>query len=76
MQALDITKKFMDNPIMILVEQDEITLAGIRQFYINCDKEQWKFDVLSDLYDTLNIAQTVIFANTKKYVLRLFFIII
>lgn len=51
----------------IFVEQDEITLRGIRQYYINCEKEQWKFDVLTDLYDTLNIAQTVIFANTKKY---------
>lgn len=67
-EALEITKKFMVDPITIFVEQDEITLRGIRQYYINCEKEQWKFDVLTDLYDTLNIAQTVIFANTKKKV--------
>jgi superfamily II DNA/RNA helicase len=62
----------MEDPIKILVEQEEITLAGIRQYYISCEKESWKFDVLCDLYDTLNIAQTVIFANTKKYDLILF----
>jgi len=67
-EALEITQKFMNNPIHILVQQDEITLEGIRQFYINCEKEMWKFDVLCDLYDTLNIAQAVIFCNTRKKV--------
>jgi len=67
-EALEITEKFMNNPIRILVQQDEITLEGIRQFYINCEREQWKFDVLCDLYDTLNIAQAVIFCNTRKKV--------
>jgi translation initiation factor 4A len=67
-EALEITQKFMNNPLRILVKQEEITLEGIRQFYINCEREQWKFDVLCDLYDTLNIAQAVIFSNTKKKV--------
>jgi len=65
-EALEITEKFMNSPTRILVQQDEITLEGIRQFYINCEKEAWKFDVLCDLYDTLNIAQAVIFCNTRK----------
>jgi len=67
-EALEITEKFMNNPMRILVQQDEITLEGIRQFFINCEREQWKFDVLCDLYDTLNIAQAVIFCNTRKKV--------
>jgi translation initiation factor 4A len=67
-EALEITQKFMNNPLKILVKQEEITLEGIRQFFINCEREQWKFDVLCDLYDTLNIAQAVIFSNTKKKV--------
>jgi len=67
-EALELTEKFMNNPLRILVKQDELTLEGIRQFFINCDREQWKFDVLCDLYDTLNIAQAVIFCNTRKKV--------
>jgi len=67
-KALEMTQKFMQNPLQILVKRDEVTLEGIRQFYINCDREQWKFDVLCDLYETLNIAQAVIFCNTKKKV--------
>ena len=30
------------------------------------EKEEWKFDTLCDLYDTLTITQAVIFCNTKK----------
>jgi len=67
-EALEITQRFMNNPLKILVKQEEITLEGIRQFYINCEKEAWKFDTLCDLYETLNIAQAVIFCNTRKRV--------
>jgi len=67
-EALELTSKFMRNPFKILVKQEELTLEGIRQFYVNCEREDWKFDVLCDLYDTLNIAQAVIFVNTRKKV--------
>jgi len=67
-EALEMTQKFMNNPLKILVKQEEITLEGIRQFYINCEREIWKLDTLCDLYDTLNIAQAVIFCNSKKKV--------
>jgi len=49
------TDKFMNNPLKILVKRDELTLEGIKQFFIQVDKEEWKFDTLCDLYDTLTI---------------------
>jgi len=67
-EALEITRRFMNNPVKILVKQEELTLEGIRQFYINVEKEEWKLDTLCDLYDTLNITQAVIFCNTRKRV--------
>ena len=36
------------------------------QFYINVEKEEWKFDTLCDLYDTLTITQAVIFSNAPE----------
>jgi translation initiation factor 4A len=66
--ALDITNRFMNNPVRILVKKDELTLEGIKQFYVSVDKEEWKLDTLCDLYDTLNITQAVIFCNTRRKV--------
>ena len=67
-EALEITRKFMTKPVRILVKRDELTLEGIKQFYVNVDKEEWKLDTLCDLYETLAITQSVIFANTRRKV--------
>jgi len=67
-EALDITRRFMNDPVRILVKRDELTLEGIKQFYISVEREDWKLDTLCDLYDTLNITQAVIFCNTRRKV--------
>lgn len=66
--VLEMTDKFMNDPVKILVRRDELTLEGIKQFFIAVEKEEWKFDTLCDLYDTLTITQAVIFCNTKQKV--------
>ncbi|KAL3280689.1 hypothetical protein HHI36_003926 [Cryptolaemus montrouzieri] len=66
--VLDVTKSFMRNPVNILVKKEELTLEGIRQFFINVEREDWKLETLCDLYDTLSITQAVIFCNTRRKV--------
>lgn len=67
-EALEITRKFMNKPVRILVKRDELTLEGIKQFYVNVEKEEWKLETLCDLYETLAITQSIIFANTRRKV--------
>lgn len=67
-EALEITRKFMNKPVRILVKRDELTLEGIKQFYVNVEKEEFKLDTLCDLYETLSITQSIIFANTRRKV--------
>jgi len=64
--VLEMTTKFMQQPVRVLVKRDELTLEGIKQFFVAVEKEEWKFDTLCDLY--LTITQAVIFCNTKKKV--------
>lgn len=54
------TKKFMNDPVKVLVKRDELTLEGIKQFFVAVEKEEWKFDTLCDLYDTLTITQVCV----------------
>jgi len=65
-QALDITEKFMRNPRKILVKAEEITLEGIKQFYLGVQHENWKLATLYDLYERLSFKQTIIFTNSKR----------
>eukprot|EP01113_Clastostelium_recurvatum_P050245 TRINITY_DN946_c0_g1_i1.p1 TRINITY_DN946_c0_g1~~TRINITY_DN946_c0_g1_i1.p1 ORF type:complete len:411 (+),score=120.62 TRINITY_DN946_c0_g1_i1:67-1299(+) len=66
--ALDLTQRFMKDPARILVKRDELTLEGIKQFYVAVEREDWKLDTLCDLYETLNITQAVVFCNTRRKV--------
>jgi len=67
-QILQLSDNFMRNPARILVKKDELTLEGIRQYYVAIDKEEWKVDILMDLYSNLDINQAIIYCNTKKRV--------
>jgi len=68
LEIYQLTQRFMRDPVRILVKRDEVTLDGIRQFYVNVEKEDWKFDTLCDLYETLTITQAIIYSNTRRKV--------
>ncbi|KAJ7596757.1 DEAD-domain-containing protein [Mycena floridula] len=67
-EVLELSKKFMREPVRILVKQEELTLEGIQQYYIAVEKEQWKLDTLCDIFETISVAQSVIFCNTVRKV--------
>ncbi|KAJ8747824.1 hypothetical protein K2173_012413 [Erythroxylum novogranatense] len=66
-EILEMTTKFMSDPVKILVKRDELTLEESNNFSLQL-RERRKFDTLCDLYDTLTITQAVIFCNTKRKV--------
>eukprot|EP00979_Chaetoceros_neogracilis_P001553 scaffold269_cov245-Chaetoceros_neogracile.AAC.2 len=68
LDVLEVTHRFMRDPVRILVKKDELTLEGIKQFYIAVDREDWKLDTLCDLYETLTITQAIIYCNTRRKV--------
>jgi translation initiation factor 4A len=65
-ELLEITDKFMNSPERILVKKEQLTLEGISQYYINVKHNNWKYDVLTDIYNTINIAQCIIYINSKN----------
>lgn len=64
--VLAVTHQFMKNPITILVKKDELTLEGIKQFYIDVSEEKYKIVTLCDIYETITVSQAVIFCNTRS----------
>jgi len=68
LDVLEVTERFMREPVRILVKKDELTLEGIKQFYIAVEREEWKLETLCDLYETLTITQAIIYCNTRRKV--------
>jgi translation initiation factor 4A len=63
-----ITKKFMRDPVKILVKTEELTLEGIKQFYIDIEKNDFKYETLCDIYANISISQSIIYCNSIKIV--------
>jgi len=67
-EFFEITEKFMDKPLKILVKTEQLTLEGIKQFYVNAERNDFKFETLCDLYNMISAAQSIIYCNSKKIV--------
>ena len=71
-EIIELSDSFMTNPESILVKKEALTLEGITQFYINIKINDWKYDVLKDLYDTINISQCIIYINSKSKLMNIY----
>lgn len=63
-EILQMTTNFMNNPTRILVAKENLTLDGIRQFYIDVQKDVYKFDTFCDLFSMLSVSQTIVYVNS------------
>lgn len=68
LEILNLTSRFMRDPVKILVKKEQLTLDGIKQFYVAVEREEFKLDTLCDLYETLTITQAIIYCNTRRKV--------
>ena len=64
--VIEFAEKLLNNPIRILINPEEVNLKGIRQYRVECEREDWKFEVLLDLYKNLNITQALIYCNKRQ----------
>jgi translation initiation factor 4A len=67
-----LTDKFMRDPVRVLVKAEQLTLEGIKQFYIALDDDSQKYDTLKDLYSALSVSQGIIYCNSVRRVQDLY----
>jgi translation initiation factor 4A len=62
--VFNVSKKYMHEPIKVLLKNDEVVVDLISQFYLNVEKEDYKFETLLDLYNLVSASKACIFCNT------------
>lgn len=67
-----LAEKFMRDPIKIIVKTEQLTLEGIKQYYVNLDDDTQKYDTLKDLFSTFSVSQCIIYCNSVKRVSDLY----
>jgi translation initiation factor 4A len=71
-EIIDLTNKFMRNPVKITMETEKLNLEGIQQHYIALESDQHKYETLKDLFGFLNINQTIVYVNSVNRVMDLY----
>ena len=70
-EIIEMTDRFMKEPVKILVKNQQLTLDGIKQFYISLQEDSQKFGTLIQLYKNMVISQCMVFTNRKERVKEL-----
>ena len=69
-EMFGLTEKLLNKPLKILVKEEELTLEGIKQYYVYIgSNDRFKFDTMCDLYNRISVGQTMIYCN-KRYVVE------
>lgn len=72
--TLDLAARVMPDAVRILLAVDEVTLAGIKQYYVDVPVERGyeprvcKLETLCDLYESISITQAMIYCNARRSV--------
>jgi len=69
---LELTTKFMRNPVTITMKAEQLSLECIKQYYIAVQNDNMKFDVLKDLFSMISVSQCIIYCNSVNRVSELY----
>jgi superfamily II DNA/RNA helicase len=69
---LDLTKKFMRDPVEITMEAEKLNLECITQYYIALRHDADKYDTLKDLFSAISVSQCIIYCNSIHRVMELY----
>ncbi len=67
-EIINLTDKFMKDPVKITLKPEELTLECIEQYYVALNDDKDKFECLKDLFSILQVNQSIIYVNTIKRV--------
>lgn len=63
-EIINLTECFMKNPEKLLIRKEKLSLKLIAQYYIDAEKDDYKLDIIEDLYCKFSIAQSIIYVNS------------
>ena len=64
--VVEFAGKLLENPVRILIPPEEVNLQGIIQYGVQLEREDWKLDVILDLWKNLSITQALIYCNKRQ----------
>lgn len=70
--VMELTGKFMRNPVKITMKNEELNLECIQQYFIALPNDKAKYDSLKIIFEHLTVSQCIIYVNSIKRVIDLY----
>jgi len=71
-EVRDLADRILSEPIRVTLQAAEVSLDGIKQYFVSLDEDSWKLDAFCDIFEALPIASSICFVNTKERAERLY----
>jgi translation initiation factor 4A len=71
-EILELTQRFMRNPVKITLDAEKLSLDGISQFYVAVANDNMKYDTLKDLFSYISVSQSIIYCDSIDRVIKLY----
>jgi translation initiation factor 4A len=68
----ELAEQILKEPVRITLTSAEVTLDGIGQYMVPVDDDAWKVDCFCDIFESMTIAQSIVFVNSKERAERLY----
>ena len=65
-EVIELSNHILNNPVQILIKKEKMTLDGIKQTYIEVQNQEEKVSVLSEMLQTIQVPQFIVYVNTRK----------
>ena len=71
-EILELTSKFMVKPVRIIVKREELSVVGIKQYFVAINDDRAKYEMLKNLFSIISVSQCIIYCNSVKRVMDLY----
>eukprot|EP00056_Hartaetosiga_gracilis_P017953 m.716 g.716 ORF g.716 m.716 type:complete len:478 (+) comp625_c0_seq1:328-1761(+) len=71
-EMLRLSKQLLQNPINILMDDVELKLGTIKQYYIDVETDEDKYSAICDLFEMFTLTQTIIFLSRRRVAMDLY----
>jgi superfamily II DNA/RNA helicase len=63
-EILLMTKKFMRDPVEVIMKKENLNLEGIKQHFVAVEDDSAKYEMLKKIFEHLVVNQCIIYANS------------
>lgn len=71
-EMLQLTDKFMQHPVRIMVKKEDLSLQCIQQFFVALLNDDAKYYTLKDLFSVISSSKCIIYCNSVRRVITLY----